>query len=244
MLAFDGLQSLGTSSATTITFASRSSARLRSSEVQGEASNPVAAAIESALEIAQEELRQLFGVLGVSEQARRAQGHTVNEGLERLQHDPRRQFEVRGTDLPAMGLEVGDRQGQPVLHDFRRQFRLLLGQRVVEAELVGVKRDEELYEPADRGAQWEARKTLRLPCEAGLEALVLARSGQLSLALSATAAALRDQHLEDRTESWDIPLRSQEKHQLEMYLGYLRFVQDRQDVRSVVESTGGPPGQR
>mgnify|MGYP001387568189 CR=1 FL=1 len=76
------------------------------------------------------------------------------------------------------------------------------------------------------------------------EALVLAASGQLSLPLSETVAALRDQHLEDRIENLDTLLTSGEKGQLEMYLGYLRFLQDRQDVLSVQPRTGGPPGQR
>ena len=99
-------------------------------------------------------------------------------------------------------------------------------------------------ETGQRPVPWADLYRMADVYEVPWEALVLAASGQLSLPLSETTAALRDQHLDDRTERWDILLTSQEKRLLEMHLGYLRFVQDRQDVLSVLEGTGGPPEQR
>ena len=97
-------------------------------------------------------------------------------------------------------------------------------------------------EKGQRPVPWPDSYGMADAYEVPWEALVLAYSGQLSLPLSETAAALRDQHLEDRTERFDIPLTSGEKRQLEMFLGYLRFVQDRQDVLSVQRAQEGHLG--
>ncbi len=99
-------------------------------------------------------------------------------------------------------------------------------------------------EKGQRPVPWADLYGMADAYEVPWEVVVLAVSGQMPLPLFETAAALRDQHLEDRTEKLDTPLTSQEKRQLEMYLGYLRFVQDRQGVLSAPDAAGGSPGKR
>ena len=128
----------------------------------------------------------------------------------------------------------------------REQFGKLLGDRrqQLNKDLRGTAREirEDFdhtrltkIEKGQRPVPWADLYGMAEAYEVPWEALVLAASGQLPLPLSETAATLRDQHLEDRTEQLEIRLTSEEKYQLEMYLGYLRFVQDRQDVLSVLE---------
>ena len=61
------------------------------------------------------------------------------------------------------------------------------------------------------------------------EGLILALSGQLTL-ISDAVFEVRDQRILNRTDMLDTPITPEEKSQLIMYLAYIRFVQDRQDM--------------
>ena len=67
------------------------------------------------------------------------------------------------------------------------------------------------------------------------EALVLTLSGQLSLPLAAASLVYRDRRVQERTEDLGFRLTPDEKRQLTSYLGYLRFIADREGLLATTE---------